>query len=89
MFIFYSQVSGTVIEALPNASFRVELQPSKQIIFATVSGKIRKNIVRVLVGDKVTMELSAYDLSKGRITYRHIPERKAVLAPIDGEAVGD
>jgi translation initiation factor IF-1 len=51
--------------------FRVEIDPSKQIILATVSGKIRKNFVRILVGDSVICEVSAYDLTRGRITYRN------------------
>ena len=64
------QVDGRVVESLPNAMFRVEIQPSKQVVLATISGKIRKNFVRILVGDSVVCELSAYDLTKGRITYR-------------------
>ena len=64
------QVEGRVVESLPNAMFRVEIQPSKQIVLATISGKIRKNFVRVVVGDAVVCELSAYDLTRGRITYR-------------------
>lgn len=51
--------------------FRVEVEPSKQIILATISGKIRKNMVRIVVGDSVQVELSAYDISRGRITYRN------------------
>ena len=50
---------------------RVEIEPSKQIVLATISGKIRKNLVRILVGDSVVCELSAYDLTRGRITYRN------------------
>jgi translation initiation factor IF-1 len=50
--------------------FRVEIEPSKNIVLCTISGKMRKNYVRVLVGDAVTVELSVYDLSKGRITFR-------------------
>lgn len=65
------QVDGRVVESLPNAMFRVEIQPSKQIVLATISGKIRKNFVRIVVGDSVVCELSAYDLTKGRITYRN------------------
>jgi len=64
------QVDGKVIESLPNAMFRVEIQPSKQMVLCTISGKIRKNFVRVVVGDAVVCELSAYDLTRGRITYR-------------------
>jgi translation initiation factor IF-1 len=62
-------VEGTVIEALPNASFRVELE-NKHVVLAHVSGKMRINFIRILPGDRVTVELSPYDLSRGRITYR-------------------
>ena len=64
------QVEGVVIEALPNASFRVEL-PNKHVVLAHVSGKMRMNFIRILPGDKVTVELSPYDLNRGRITYRY------------------
>jgi translation initiation factor IF-1 len=63
------EVEGTVIEALPNAMFRVELENGHRVL-AHVSGKMRMNFIRILPGDKVTMELSPYDLSRGRITYR-------------------
>lgn len=62
-------VEGTVIEALPNASFRVELE-NKHVVLAHVSGKMRMNFIRILPGDRVTIELSPYDLNRGRITYR-------------------
>lgn len=62
-------LEGKVVESLPNASFRVEL-PNGHIVLAHVSGKIRMNYIRILPGDKVTVELSPYDLSRGRITYR-------------------
>jgi translation initiation factor IF-1 len=62
-------VEGTVIEALPNASFRVELE-NKHVVLAHVSGKMRMNYIRILPGDRVTVELSPYDLNRGRITYR-------------------
>jgi len=62
-------VEGTVIEALPNASFRVELE-NKHVVLAHVSGKMRMNFIRILPGDRVTVELSPYDLNRGRITYR-------------------
>lgn len=65
---------GLVIEALPNANFRVELDNGHQII-ASISGKIRKNYIRILTGDRVTVELTPYDLTKGRITIRHKPGR--------------
>jgi translation initiation factor IF-1 len=59
------QVTGKVVESLPNAMFRVEIEPSKAVVLATISGKIRKNSVRIVVGDSVVMELSAYDLTRG------------------------
>ncbi len=63
------EVEGLVIENLPNAMFKVELE-NGHIILAHVSGKIRMNYIRILPGDKVTVEMSPYDLTKGRITYR-------------------
>ncbi len=63
------EVEGTVVEALPNAMFRVEL-PNGHEVLAHISGKIRMHYIRVLPGDKVLIELSPYDLSRGRITYR-------------------
>ncbi len=63
------QVEGTVLEPLPNAMFRVELQSGHKIL-AHISGKMRMNYIRILAGDKVTVEVSPYDLSRGRITYR-------------------
>ena len=63
------EVEGTVLETMPNAMFTVELENGHQIL-ATVSGKIRKNYIRILVGDRVTVEMSPYDLTRGRITYR-------------------
>ncbi len=63
------EVEGTVMEALPNAMFRVEL-PNGYMVLAHISGKIRMHYIRVLPGDKVLIELSPYDLSRGRITYR-------------------
>ena len=63
------EVQGTIVETLPNAMFRVELE-NGQVILAYVSGKMRMNFIKILPGDKVTMELSPYDLTKGRITYR-------------------
>lgn len=64
------EVEGTVIEPLPNAMFRVELANGHKVL-AHVSGKIRMNFIRILPGDKVTVELSPYDLTRGRITYRY------------------
>ncbi len=63
------EVEGVVTEALPNASFRVELA-NGHLVLAYVSGKIRLNFIRVLPGDRVLVELSPYDLTRGRITYR-------------------
>ncbi len=63
------EVEGTVVEALPNAMFQVELE-NGHIVLAHVSGKMRMNFIRILPGDKVTMELTPYDLNRGRITYR-------------------
>ena len=63
------EVEGTVIEPLPNAMFRVKLD-NGHIVLAHISGKMRKFYIRILPGDRVTVELSPYDLSRGRITYR-------------------
>ena len=63
------EVEGTVVEALPNAMFQVELE-NGHIVLAHVSGKMRMNFIRILPGDKVTMELTPYDLNRGRITHR-------------------
>lgn len=63
------EIEGIVIETLPNAMFKVELDNGHEIL-AHVSGKIRMNYIRILPGDKVTVEMSPYDLTKGRITYR-------------------
>lgn len=63
------EIEGTVTEALPNAQFKVEL-PNGHIILAHISGKLRMNFIRILPGDKVTVEMSPYDLNKGRITWR-------------------
>ena len=63
------EFEGVVTEALPNATFKVQL-PNGHIITAHISGKLRLNYIRILPGDKVTVEVSVYDLSKGRITWR-------------------
>jgi translation initiation factor IF-1 len=63
------EVEGTVVDALPNAMFRVRLANDHEVL-AHISGKIRKNYIRVLLGDRVLVELSPYDLTRGRITYR-------------------
>lgn len=64
------QVEAEVIDALPNAMFRVRLENNREIV-AHISGKMRMNYIRILPGDKVTVDISPYDLTKGRITYRH------------------
>jgi translation initiation factor IF-1 len=64
------EVKGTVIEALPNAMFRVELETGHEVL-AHISGKMRMYYIRILLGDKVLVELSAYDLTRGRIIYRY------------------
>ena len=64
------QVEGTVLEALPNAMFRVELENGHKVL-AHVSGKMRMHFIKILAGDKVTVALSPYDLSRGRIIYRY------------------
>ena len=63
------EVEGTVLESLPNAVFRVKLENDHEIL-AHISGKIRMNFIKILPGDKVTVELTPYDLNRGRITYR-------------------
>jgi len=63
------QMEGTVVETLPNTMFRVELE-NGHVVTAHISGKMRKHYIRILTGDKVTVELTPYDLSKGRITSR-------------------
>ncbi len=63
------ELEGTVIDTMPNTTFRVELE-NGHIVTAHISGKMRKNYIRILTGDKVIVQLTPYDLSKGRITYR-------------------
>ena len=63
------EFEGVVLEALPNANFKVQL-PSGHVVNAHISGKLRMNYIRILPGDKVTVEVSVYDLTKGRITWR-------------------
>ncbi len=65
------EMEGTVVEVLPSTVFKVKLTANGQIITAHVSGKIRMNTIRILPGDRVTVEISPYDLTRGRITYRH------------------
>ncbi|MFR1671551.1 MAG: translation initiation factor IF-1 [Candidatus Gastranaerophilaceae bacterium] len=63
------EIEGTIIESMPNAMFRVKLENGHEIL-AHISGKIRKNFIRILPGDKVKVEMTPYDLTKGRITFR-------------------
>jgi translation initiation factor IF-1 len=64
------KVDGTITETLPNATFRVRLESGHEVL-AHISGKMRMNFIKILQGDRVTVELSPYDLTKGRITYRY------------------
>lgn len=64
------EMEGVVIDVLPNAMFRVRLKESEHVVLAHISGKMRKNYIKILKGDSVKIEMSTYDLSKGRITYR-------------------
>lgn len=68
------EVEGTVIEALPNATFRVKLENQHEVL-AYLSGRMRKYYIRILLGDRVRVELSEYDLKRGRITYRFVKRR--------------
>jgi translation initiation factor IF-1 len=65
----FIETEGTVVETLPNTMFRVELE-NGHVVTAHISGKMRKHYIRILTGDKVTVQLTPYDLTKGRITYR-------------------
>ena len=71
------EMEGSIVETLPNTIFRVQLQ-NGHIITAHISGKMRKNYIRLLTGDSVTVELTPYDLTKGRIIYRSIDNKKKV-----------
>lgn len=64
------EVEGTIVEALPNATFKVELE-NGHLVLAHISGKMRMHYIKILPGDRVTLEMTPYDLTKGRITYRH------------------
>ena len=65
----FIEMEGTVIDTLPNTTFRVELE-NGHVVTAHISGKMRKNYIRILTGDKVTVQLTPYDLTKGRISFR-------------------
>lgn len=69
------EVEGTVLETLPNAMFRVELE-NGHVILAHISGKMRMHYIKILPGDRVVLEMTPYDLTKGRITYRHRVENQ-------------
>lgn len=73
------EMNGLVAEVLPDSRFRVSLDNGHQLI-AYTSGKMRQNHIRILAGDKVTLEMSPYDLSKGRITFRHLEKRGPTTA---------
>lgn len=73
-------MDGTVDEVLPDSRFRVTLENGHTLV-AYTAGKMRKHHIRILAGDKVTLELSPYDLSKGRITFRHLPGRGPAVPP--------
>lgn len=74
------EMDGTVTDTLPNTHFRVELDNGHTVL-AHISGKMRKNYIRILTGDRVTVQLTPYDLSKGRITFRNRDSRKPKDAP--------
>jgi translation initiation factor IF-1 len=65
------ELMGVVVDKQPNAFFKVKINDSEHLVLATISGRMRRNRIRILMGDRVDVELSPYDLSKGRITYRH------------------
>jgi translation initiation factor IF-1 len=77
------EVEGTVIEALPGMMFRVELENGQEVL-AYLSGKMRKYYIRILLGDRVRVELSPYDLEKGRITYRYKKGSRSTSPADDG-----
>lgn len=65
------EVAGLIVDKQPNAFFKVQVNNSEHIVLATISGRMRRNRIRILIGDRVDLEMSPYDLTKGRITYRH------------------
>ncbi|HVV68487.1 MAG TPA: translation initiation factor IF-1 [Gammaproteobacteria bacterium] len=76
------EMEGVVVEALPNTMFRVKLE-NGHVITAHISGKMRKNYIRILTGDAVTVEMTPYDLTKGRIIYRNLDKKKSETAPAE------
>jgi translation initiation factor IF-1 len=81
------EMEGVVVETLPNTMFRVKLE-NGHLVTAHISGKIRKNYIRILTGDAVTVELTPYDLTKGRITYRNIDKKGGGRAGSGGAVAG-
>ena len=78
------EIEGTVVEKLPNTMFQVELENGHRVL-AHISGKLRQNFIRILPGDKVTLELSPYDLSKGRIIWRDTGKTAASFTVLQGK----
>ena len=76
------EMAGVVVDKQPNAFFKVQLNDTEHMVLATISGRMRRNRIRILMGDRVDIELSPYDLNKGRITFRHIEGRPAAAAPV-------
>ena len=72
---------GTIIDKQPNAFFKVRLDNSEHVVLAAISGKMRKHRIRILAGDRVRLEISPYDITRGRINYRHKDERAPVFNP--------
>jgi translation initiation factor IF-1 len=65
------EAAGYIVDKQPNAFFKVQINGTEHMVLATISGKMRKNRIKILIGDRVDVEMSPYDLTKGRITYRH------------------
>lgn len=85
----FIQAEGIVTEALPNAMFRIEINDSNEIILGHLSGKMRKNFIKVLPGDRVLFDMSPYDLSKGRITRRLKPGEVGIKPETLAEPIGE
>jgi len=73
------EIEGEVVETLPNAMFRVKLAEQDHVVLAHISGRMRKNFIRISIGDWVKLEVSPYDLSRGRITYRYASRPKPLI----------
>lgn len=78
------EMEGTVIDSLPNTTFKVELD-NKHVVNAHISGKMRKNYIRILTGDRVTVQMTPYDLTKGRIIFRNRDKESGAKRPADAE----